>query len=109
MSVSLNRHGRELALSVLRALPRLSLNNITPNQKKKVSFRWISIISEKQIWFIVRTFYNFLQTKRGRGQHGGNYHGNGQKRWVTLRLGYECTNRPFYRRFGCEPYYKGHQ
>lgn len=50
---------------------------------------------------------------RGRGQHGGDYHGDGNKgskqRQNHLRLGYETGNNPFYLRFPWEPYYKGHQ
>jgi large subunit ribosomal protein L15 len=39
---------------------------------------------------------------------GGDWHGNGQKRWTVLRLGYDCSNSPFYLRFKYEPYYQGH-
>ncbi|XP_012262671.2 39S ribosomal protein L15, mitochondrial [Athalia rosae] len=82
------KHGRELALSMLRALPRVCLRNIRDNPGSKQN------------------------GKRGRGQHGGDYHGAGNKgsgqRQNFMRLGYETGNNPFYLRFGREPYYKGH-
>ncbi|XP_014210960.1 39S ribosomal protein L15, mitochondrial [Copidosoma floridanum] len=79
------KQGRELALTMLRALPRVCLANITnPGSKKK--------------------------TKRGRGQHGGDKHGGGDsnQRNNWMPLGYETGNRPFHKRFSEEPYYKGH-
>ncbi|XP_078041397.1 mitochondrial ribosomal protein L15 [Augochlora pura] len=82
------KHGNDLALSLMRTLPRLFLGNIrfNPGSKK--------------------------QSKRGRGQHGGDKHGAGNKgsgqRQNYMRLGYETGNTPFYLRFGYEPYYKGH-
>ncbi|XP_025157576.1 39S ribosomal protein L15, mitochondrial isoform X2 [Harpegnathos saltator] len=51
---------------------------------------------------------SFRLYKRGRGQHGGNYHGWGNKRPTFMRLGFETGNVPFYLRFSKEPYYKGH-
>ncbi|XP_011506544.1 PREDICTED: 39S ribosomal protein L15, mitochondrial [Ceratosolen solmsi marchali] len=79
-------YGRELALTMLRALPRVCLANLKPNAKKK--------------------------PKRGRGQHGGDKHGAGNKgsgqRQNYMRVGYETGNIPFYLRFGHESYYKGH-
>lgn len=55
----------------------------------------------------------FKQSKRGRGQHGGDKHGAGNKgsgqRQNFMRTGYETGNNPFYLRFSYEPYYKGHQ
>lgn len=54
-----------------------------------------------------------LQTKRGRGQHGGDKHGSGNKgsgqRQNFMRLGYETGNNPFYLRVPQEHYYRGHQ
>ncbi|XP_058804772.1 large ribosomal subunit protein uL15m [Phymastichus coffea] len=80
--------GRELALAMLRALPRVSLANLTSNPGSR------------------------KYPKRGRGQHGGDKHGAGNKgsgqRQNFMRLGYETGNTPFYLRFGYEPYYKGH-
>lgn len=76
------------ALTMLRILPRVCLKNIRDNPGAKMS------------------------RKRGRAQHGGDYHGAGNKgsgqRQNYMRLGYETGNRPFYLRFGFEPYYKGH-
>ncbi|XP_014223336.1 39S ribosomal protein L15, mitochondrial [Trichogramma pretiosum] len=81
-------HGRELALKMLQALPRVSHANLKPNPNFKP------------------------KNKRGRGQHGGDKHGAGNKgsgqRQNHMRLGYETGNWPFYLRFGFEPYYKGH-
>ncbi|XP_053607422.1 large ribosomal subunit protein uL15m [Plodia interpunctella] len=78
----------EKSLTILRSLPRISLNNIRDNPGSK------------------RT------QKRGRGQHGGDKHGAGNKgsgqRQNFMRLGYETGNNPFYLRFPHEPYYKGH-
>ncbi|KAL3282351.1 hypothetical protein HHI36_005537 [Cryptolaemus montrouzieri] len=76
------------ALNLLRYLPRVCLANIrdNPGAVKK--------------------------SRRGRGQHGGDYHGDGNKgsgqRQNFMRLGYETGNNPFYLRFPWEPYYKGH-
>ncbi|KAL1124559.1 hypothetical protein AAG570_001183 [Ranatra chinensis] len=86
--MSLIQKGSEKALNILRALPRISLGNIKNSGKpKKVH-------------------------KRGRGQHGGDKHGCGNKgsgqRQNYMRLGYETGNNPFYLRFPYEPYYKGH-
>ncbi|XP_019871981.2 39S ribosomal protein L15, mitochondrial [Aethina tumida] len=76
------------ALSLLRALPRLTLGNIRDNPGSRRC------------------------RKRGRGQHGGDKHGAGNKgsgqRQNYMRLGYETGNNPFYLRFPHEPYYKGH-
>ncbi|CAH1108925.1 unnamed protein product [Psylliodes chrysocephalus] len=78
----------EKALSLLRYLPRVCLANIrdNPGAKKK--------------------------SRRGRAQHGGDYHGAGNKgsnqRQNFMRIGYETGNNPFYLRFPHEPYYKGH-
>lgn len=48
------KHTTEKALQMLRSLPRVSLSNIrdNPGARKK--------------------------TQRGRGQHGGDFHGNGE-------------------------------
>ncbi|XP_076639371.1 mitochondrial ribosomal protein L15 [Colletes latitarsis] len=82
------KHGRDLALSMLRTLPRVCLSNIRDNPGSR---------KPKQ---------------RGRGQHGGDKHGAGNKgsgqRQNYMRPGYETGSTPFYLRFGCEPYYKGH-
>ncbi|KYQ58652.1 39S ribosomal protein L15, mitochondrial [Trachymyrmex zeteki] len=82
------KQGKDLALSMLRVLPRLSLGNIKDNPGSRKS------------------------PKRGRGQHGGDKHGAGNKgsgqRQNYMRLGYETGNTPFYLRFSKEPYYKGH-
>lgn len=79
---------KDIALLMLRTLPRVALNNIrdNPNSKKK--------------------------DKRGRAQHGGDTHGCGTKgskaRQNFMRIGYETGNNPFYKRPPNEPYYKGH-
>ncbi|KOC65377.1 39S ribosomal protein L15, mitochondrial [Habropoda laboriosa] len=82
------KQGRDLALSMLRTLPRVCLNNIRDNPGAR------------------------KPTKRGRGQHGGNQHGTSKKgsghRQNFMRPGYETGNNPFYLRFSREPYYKGH-
>ncbi|XP_076182132.1 large ribosomal subunit protein uL15m-like isoform X2 [Ptiloglossa arizonensis] len=82
------KHGKDLALSMLRTLPRVCLGNIRDNPGSK------------------------KPSKRGRGQHNGNKHGAGNKgsgqRQNFMRLGYETGNNPFYLRFGYQPYYKGH-
>lgn len=82
------KSGRDLALSMLRNLPRVSLWNLRPNPGSKKC------------------------AKRGRGQHGGDKHGAGNKgsgqRQNYMRPGYETGNNPFYLRFQYEPYYKGH-
>lgn len=56
--------------------------------------------------------HTHTQDKRGRGQHGGDKHGAGNKgsgqRQNFMRLGYETGNNPFYMRFPYEPYYQGH-
>nr|XP_023021998.1 39S ribosomal protein L15, mitochondrial [Leptinotarsa decemlineata] len=76
------------ALNLLRYLPRVCLANIrdNPGSRKK--------------------------PRRGRAQHGGDYHGAGNKgsgqRQNFMRLGYETGNNPFYLRFPWEPYYKRH-
>lgn len=81
-------HGKDLALAMLRTLPRVSLNNIRNNPGSR------------------------KQSKRGRGQHGGDKHGAGNKgsgqRQNYMRPGYETGNTPLYIRVGKEPYYKGH-
>ncbi|KAI4498859.1 hypothetical protein M0802_006034 [Mischocyttarus mexicanus] len=80
--------GRELALSMLRSLPRVELSNLRPNPGSRKG------------------------TKRGRGQYGGDKHGAGNKgsgqRQNYMRIGFETGNTPFYLRFPKEPYYKGH-
>lgn len=48
-------HTTEKALKMLRSLPRVSLANIRDNPGSK------------------------KERKRGRGQHGGDWHGNGKK------------------------------
>ncbi|XP_063615373.1 large ribosomal subunit protein uL15m-like [Penaeus indicus] len=80
--------GTEKALALLRRLPRISLSNLKPNpgaHKNKT---------------------------RARGIHGGKTHGAGSKgsgqRQNFMRLGYETGNNPFYLRFPCQNYYKGH-
>ncbi|XP_053983741.1 39S ribosomal protein L15, mitochondrial [Hylaeus volcanicus] len=82
------KYGKDLALSMLRTLPRVCLSNLRGNPGST------------------------KPSKRGRGQHGGNKHGAGNKgsgqRQNFLRIGYETGNNPFYLRFGFEPYYKGH-
>ncbi|XP_047042350.1 39S ribosomal protein L15, mitochondrial [Helicoverpa zea] len=83
-----SRQITEKSLSMLRSLPRISLANIrdNPNSKKN--------------------------PKRGRGQHGGDKHGCGNKgsgqRQNFMRLGYETGNNPFYLRVPQEHYYRGH-
>jgi len=81
--------GSEIALAMMRSLPRLSLGNLP----KVLGF-------------------NYKEHKRGRGQHGGDKHGSGNKgskqRQNYMRLGYETGNNPFYMRFPNEPYYKNH-
>uniref|UniRef100_A0A1B6K8J4 Large ribosomal subunit protein uL15m n=1 Tax=Graphocephala atropunctata TaxID=36148 RepID=A0A1B6K8J4_9HEMI len=79
--------GSEVALAMLRSLPRVSLGNLPK-------------------------YLNSKTHKRGRAQHGGDKHGSGNKgsgqRQNYMRLGYETGNNPFYLRFPNEPYYKGH-
>jgi len=76
------------ALNLLKYLPRVCLSNLRDNAGSRCC------------------------KKRGRGQHGGNKHGFGnkgsQQRQNYMRLGYETGNNPFYLRFQHEPYYKGH-
>ncbi|CAG9784345.1 unnamed protein product [Diatraea saccharalis] len=78
----------EKSLTLLRSLPRISLNNIRDNPGSKKT------------------------QKRGRGQHGGDKHGSGNKgsgqRQNFMRLGYETGNNPFYLRVPQEHYYRGH-
>lgn len=80
--------GYEKALSLLRTLPRVGLYNIAPLPGSN------------------------KPSKRGRGQHGGDKHGAGNKgskaRQNYLRTGYETGNWPYYLRFPAEPYYLGH-
>ncbi|GLV44135.1 mitochondrial ribosomal protein L15 [Carabus blaptoides fortunei] len=79
---------KDRALNILRTLPRVTLGNIRDNPGSKQC------------------------QKRGRGQHGGDKHGAGNKgsgqRQNFMRVGYETGNNPFYLRFPYEPYYKGH-
>lgn len=86
--MSAAKQSSEKALKMLRNLPRVALGNIRDNPNSKQN------------------------DKRGRGQHGGDYHGAGNKgsgqRQNFMRIGYETGNTPFYLRFGYEPYYKGH-
>ncbi|CAD0196098.1 unnamed protein product [Chrysodeixis includens] len=83
-----SRQITEKSLSMLRSLPRISLQNIRDNPNSK------------------------LKNKRGRGQHGGDKHGAGNKgsgqRQNFMRLGYETGNNPFYLRIPQEHYYRGH-
>ncbi|VVD01753.1 39S ribosomal protein L15, mitochondrial [Leptidea sinapis] len=83
-----SRQITEKSLAMLRSLPRISLANLRDNPGAKKN------------------------TKRGRGQHGGDKHGAGNKgsgqRMNYMRLGYETGNNPFYLRMPHEPYYKGH-
>ncbi|XP_072401387.1 large ribosomal subunit protein uL15m [Diabrotica undecimpunctata] len=78
----------ERALNLLRYLPRVCIANIRDNPGARKC------------------------TRRGRAQHGGDYHGHGNKgskaRQNYTRLGYETGNNPFYLRFPWEPYYRGH-
>lgn len=78
----------EIALAMLRNVPRLALNNLRNNPKAP------------------------KRSKRARGQYGGDKHGCGNKgsgqRQNWMRLGYETGNNPFYLRFPLEPYYKGY-
>nr|CAG4646496.1 EOG090X0BG9 [Macrothrix elegans] len=80
--------GADKALELLRALPRLGLNNLKSNPQA------------------------FKRHGRGRGRYGGNKHGCGNKgsgqRQNFMRLGYETGNNPFYLRVPKEPYYQGH-
>lgn len=81
-------YSTDKALNLLRSLPRVSLANIRDNPGSRRSI------------------------KRGRAQHGGDKHGDGNKgsgqRQNFMRLGYETGNNPFYLRFPWEPYYRGH-
>lgn len=81
-------HGKDLALAMLRTLPRVSIANIRDNPGSR------------------------KPSERGRGQHGGDKHGAGNKgsgqRQNYMRPGYETGNTPLYLRMGKEPYYKGH-
>ncbi|XP_026727279.1 39S ribosomal protein L15, mitochondrial [Trichoplusia ni] len=83
-----SRQITEKSLSMLRSLPRISLQNIRDNPNSK------------------------LKNKRGRAQHGGDKHGAGNKgsgqRQNFMRLGYETGNNPFYLRIPQEHYYRGH-
>ncbi|KRT86484.1 ribosomal protein [Oryctes borbonicus] len=78
----------EKALSLLRGLPRVCLANLRDSPGART------------------------QKRRGRGQHGGDKHGAGNKgslqRQNYTRVGYETGNNPFYLRFPLEPYYRGH-
>lgn len=80
--------GYDRALTMLRTLPRVSLYNVKP----------VPAMERKN--------------KRGRGQHGGDTHGAGNKgslaRQNYMRMGFETGNNPFYLRFPSEPYYLGH-
>lgn len=53
------KHSTEKALSMLRSLPRVSLNNIRNNPGAR------------------------KDSKRGRGQHGGDWHGNGNNEFFS--------------------------
>ncbi|XP_008548117.1 39S ribosomal protein L15, mitochondrial [Microplitis demolitor] len=79
---------RDLALLMLKSLPRVCLGNLRANPG------------------------TLKKNKRGRGQHGGDKHGAGNKgsgqRQNYMQLGYETGNMPFYLRFSYEPYYKNH-
>lgn len=76
----------EKGLKLLRKLPRISVANIRDNPNSKMT------------------------QKRGRGRHGGDFHGAGPKCHMNyMRLGYETGNTPFYLRFSYEPYYQGVQ
>ncbi|XP_011311592.1 39S ribosomal protein L15, mitochondrial [Fopius arisanus] len=84
----MGKGGRDWALSMLRSLPRVCLQNLRANPG------------------------TLKKTKRGRAAHGGDKHGAGNKgsgqRQNYMRTGYETGNIPFYLRFQWEPYYKGH-
>ena len=84
----------EKALTMLRGLPRVALNNIgdLPNKKRK--------------------------PRRGRGQHHGNEYGFGEKmnpkhcprhRNELPPLGFEGGSIPYYMRMPKQPYYAGSQ
>jgi len=79
-------HAGEKALNYLRGLPRVTVANIRDNPGAR------------------------QKNQRGRGQHGGDNHGEGKgKKQNYLRMGYETGNTPFYLRFPKEMYnYKGH-
>ncbi|OWR41878.1 putative 39S ribosomal protein L15 [Danaus plexippus plexippus] len=83
-----SRQITEKSLAMLRSLPRISLANLRDNPGSRKN------------------------TKRGRGQYGGDKHGAGNKgsnqRQNYMRLGYETGNNPFYLRMPHENYYKGH-
>ncbi|KAF2905083.1 hypothetical protein ILUMI_01097, partial [Ignelater luminosus] len=49
-----------------------------------------------------------IRDNPGSKMHGAGNKGSGQRQ-NYMRLGYETGNRPFYTRFGYEPYYRGHQ
>lgn len=95
------------ALKLLRYLPRVSLANIRDNPGAN-KVRWKIVL---YLLKLIRTI--FKKEKRGRGQHGGDTHGDGNKgsgqRQNFMRLGYETGNNPFYKRPSFEPYYKNHQ
>ncbi|XP_063701243.1 large ribosomal subunit protein uL15m [Culicoides brevitarsis] len=75
----------EKALDLLRFLPRVSLGNLRPNPNARA------------------------KTHRGRGQHGGDKHGEGSGVHQNyMRLGYATGQNPFFCRFTYEPYYKRH-
>ncbi|XP_045470135.1 39S ribosomal protein L15, mitochondrial [Harmonia axyridis] len=84
----MSKKSADKALSLLRYLPRVCLGNIrnNPGANKK--------------------------STRGRAQHGGDTHGDGNKgsgqRQNFMRLGYETGNNPFYLRFPHEAYYRNH-
>lgn len=81
-------HIGDKALTLLRSLPRVTLGNIRDNPGARMC------------------------KKRGRGQHGGDKHGAGNKGSLARqnfgRIGYETGNNPFYLRPPNEPYYRGH-
>lgn len=88
MASRIRNGGYEKALTMLRTLPRVGMLNIepTPGYVKK--------------------------DKRGRGQHGGDKHGAGNKgrkaRQLYPPIGFDGTNKPYYLSFPSEPYYLGH-
>ncbi|XP_034945687.1 39S ribosomal protein L15, mitochondrial [Chelonus insularis] len=78
---------RDFALKMLKSLPRVSLGNLRANPG------------------------TLTRSKRGRGQHGGDKHGAGNKgcgqRQKWSLPGFGTDSWPFHLRFGREPYYKG--
>lgn len=93
-----------LGFDLLRYLPRVTMNNIKSLKKTPVII-FVCFLLFK--FFLI--FLYIKQTKRGRGQHGGDKHGCGHKsgqRQNYMPLGFETGNTPFHIRMPFEPYYK---